>query len=321
MMQRAPFSPILRAFLTALLLIFLPRVVVHSQSAGREYFRDTGHYVEGEFLAFYRKVADPVLLYGYPITEQMISTDGKRVQYFQRARFEYNPNLPEGQRVRLTPIGKELYTPGIALPQYYNPSGCRLFTEKNIPVCFAFLEFFEKNGGLAQFGNPISAFEVQGDLIVQYFENARLEWRPWMPEGQRVAVSELGRLLFDKKGEPVQALAPLPPPDKAEPIPPLQVRISTLRAVTGSTDRQLVFIIVQDQTLQPVRVNGKVTVFWPNHTQSTHEFATNDNGISIIPLEFSNMPYGGVVFIHVQVRYSGSTILEAQGQTSFRIWY
>lgn len=317
-MGRIPLRQIFFLFLAVLLLEF-SQGRSYAQPAGREYFAKTGHYVEGEFLAFYHKVADPVLLYGYPITEQMISTDGKRVQYFQRARFEYEPSLPEGQRVRLTPIGKELYTPGTPIP-YYNPAGCRLLAN-NIPVCFAFLEFFEKNGGIAQFGNPISSFEIQGNLIVQYFENARLEWRPWMPEGQRVAVSELGRLLFDKKKEPVQALAPLPPPDQAEPIPPLQVRASTLRSVTSATDRQMLFIIVQDRTLQPVRASGKVTVFWPNNTQSVYDFSTNENGLAILTLEFSNMPYGGVVYIHVQARYIGKTILDAQTQTSFRIWY
>jgi len=318
MMARASFYRTL--LLMIALILALPWRAGYAQSTGREYFKETGHYVEGEFLAFYHKVSDPVLLYGYPITEQIISTDGKRVQYFQRARFEYNPLLPEGQRVQLTPIGKELYAPGVAI-RYYNPSGCRLFTSQNIPVCFAFLEFFEKYGGVAQFGNPISSFEVQGNIIVQYFENARLEWRPWMPEGQRVAVSELGRLLFDKKQEPIQALAPLPPPDRAEPIAPLQVRVSTVRAVTNATDRQLVFVIVQDKALQPVRANGKLTVLWPDNTQSVYEFATNENGLAIIPLEFSNMPYGGIVFIYAQVRYTGSTILEAQSQTSFRIWY
>lgn len=317
-MGRIPLRQIFFLFLAVLLLEF-SQGRSYAQSAGREYFAKTGHYVEGEFLAFYHKVADPVLLYGYPITEQMISTDGKRVQYFQRARFEYEPSLPEGQRVRLTPIGKELYTPGTPIP-YYNPAGCRLLAN-NIPVCFAFLEFFEKNGGIAQFGNPISSFEIQGNLIVQYFENARLEWRPWMPEGQRVAVSELGRLLFDKKKEPVQALAPLPPPDQAEPIPPLQVRASTLRSVTSATDRQILFIIVQDRTLQPVRASGKVTVFWPNNTQSVYDFSTNENGLAILTLEFSNMPYGGIVYIHIQARFAGSTILDAQTQTSFRIWY
>ena len=69
-----------------------------AQSADVQFFPETGHNVKGDFLRFYKSVPDPKLVFGYPITEQITSKDGKTVQYFQRARFELRADLPENQR-------------------------------------------------------------------------------------------------------------------------------------------------------------------------------------------------------------------------------
>ncbi|MEP7359860.1 MAG: hypothetical protein ABI847_21595, partial [Anaerolineales bacterium] len=46
--------------------------------------------------------------FGYPITE-FTSEDGLTVQYFQRARMEWHPEKPEGQRVMLAALGSIYY--------------------------------------------------------------------------------------------------------------------------------------------------------------------------------------------------------------------
>ena len=74
--------------------------------------------------------------------------DGLKVQYFQRARFEYHPDLPKGQRVVLPSIGRELYVPMVPL-SFLNPFACRNVKAAGYSVCFTFLEFFGANGGLA----------------------------------------------------------------------------------------------------------------------------------------------------------------------------
>src|ERR687887_1601928 len=93
----------LSLFLTTLLM---PKRIARAQSADVQYFPETGHYIKGDFLHFYKSVADPKLLFGYPITEQMTSRDGKTVQYFQRARFELHTDLSENQRIQLTSLGQ-----------------------------------------------------------------------------------------------------------------------------------------------------------------------------------------------------------------------
>ncbi|MFN8515759.1 MAG: hypothetical protein U0232_09985 [Thermomicrobiales bacterium] len=59
------------------------------------YFRETGHYLGGEFLIYW-KARGGLASYGYPISEELREVnqaDGKEytVQYFERARLEYHP--------------------------------------------------------------------------------------------------------------------------------------------------------------------------------------------------------------------------------------
>lgn len=188
----------------------------HAQTPDTRYFPETGHSVSEEFLAKYLAAPQPLMLYGYPLTEQFVSRDGKLVQYFQRARFELNTDPSAGQRVLLTPLGRELYTPESPL-NFYNPQDCEFFAQTGFWVCFDFLRFFQQNGGLSQFGFPVSPFEFHNNALVQYFENARFEWQPAMPEGQRISLADLGHIYFDKLGEDPAVLNSVP--DPAQPTP------------------------------------------------------------------------------------------------------
>lgn len=289
-----------------------------AQDSGGEYFFQTGHNLNGEFRKFYRSIQDPETLYGYPITEA-VTLNGRLVQYFQRARFEYYPEHPEGQRVQLTPIGKETYVPGAQL-NIYNPFACQYF-DSVYPVCYAFLDYYISQGGEAQFGKPISPFEYRENLIVQYFENARFEWKPWMPEGQLVSIADLGKIYFNFKGEDPNLLRAVPNENIGgqKIIVSLQVHAFAWKAVTLSSDQQLIFVIVQDQTLQPVSgAAGTATIRWPNGQTETLMFTSNSNGVGIVPLSINNQPYGNLVYVDINVtknQLSTTTI------TSFRIWY
>jgi hypothetical protein len=181
----------------------------HAQAAGIVYFSETGHNLFGEFLQKFLSAPEPLLVYGYPITEQFKGRDGRLAQYFQRARFEFHPELPEGQRVRNTPLGRALYSPLMPL-DVNNPAECEYFAVTAVRVCFDFLQFFRAHGGVAQFGYPISPFEFHDGLVVQYFENARLEWQPSLPQGRQVALTLLGRIYFDRAGEDPGLLARVP---------------------------------------------------------------------------------------------------------------
>ncbi len=314
-MLRRTFS-----FIVAICLLSVSWGSVRAQTpATFKYFNETGHNVKGDFFKYYSSNPNATFLYGYPITEEFTSKDGKTVQYFQRARFELRNDMPEGQRVELTALGQLTFVSTGPL-SVNNSFACRLYAETGFSVCFAFLEFLDQYGGVAQFGYPISNFEYHENKIVQYFQKARLEWQPWKNEGQRVVVSDLGSIYFDRLGEDPGLLAPVKPIDNSLQVTTnLQVRAFAWKAVTLATDTQLIFVIVQDQNLQPL-ANASCTavVHWPDGRNETTSIATNTNGVGIISLSFVNQPYGSLIYTDVTCTSNGLT---ATTTTSFRIWY
>ena len=279
-----------------------------------KFFAETGHNVKGEFLKFYNGAKDPALVYGYPLTEQMTSKDGKTVQYFQRARFE----LGKDSRIQLTAVGQALYKP--TPPAVSNTTaGCQMFST-GFRVCFAFLDFFQANGGVTQFGNPISPFEFQDNVIVQYFERARFEWRGDRPESQRVTLTDLGRMYFAQVGEDnAQLKAVLPQDNTINPVLSIKVRAFVQKSVTRASGQQTVHVVVQSQTLQPVKdANGKIVIHWADGTTQEYFFVTTAAGVGTATFDFTDQKKGELVPIDVIVVYQG---LSGTTTSSFRIWF
>ena len=294
--------------------------LVRAQTPDTKYFSETGHNVTGEFLIFYNSNPNAFFLYGYPITEQFTSTDGKTVQYFQRARFEYVAEHVESSRVILTPLGKNTYLSSGETFNVENPFSCRRYVETGFSVCFEFLEFFDEYGGVNQFGFPISGFEYREDKLVQYFEKARLEWEPSKPQGQRVEVSDLGYTYFNFLGEDLALQSYANPMNNApKVITSLLVRAFAWKAVTLANDQQTFFVIVQDQNGAPLaNTNCTAVVHWPNGLSDSTAMITNATGIAIFSLQFENQPYGSLIYVDVNCTYD---VLNAATTTSFRIWY
>ena len=297
-----------------LTLLVLPRGKVFAQAPGSEqYFPETGHTVKGDFLNFYRNTPDPELVYGMPITEQFTSRDGKVVQYFEHARFELNGS------VRTTPLGQATYEPGSPKLDINNPAACKSF-QTGYQVCFAFLEYYQAHGGEKQFGKPISPFEFHENLIVQYFENARFEWRADRPEGQRVILTDLGRLFFNRLGEDQMQLRPIRLLDATiSSILSMRARAFVEHAITQSNGQQTVHVIVQSQTNQPVaNANGMATIHFTDNHAEEYFFTTNSSGLGSFTFNFEKQAAGKLVPIEIIVTYQG---LAARTTASFRVWY
>jgi hypothetical protein len=313
-------APVLVLTRVAVLWTFLltQRGTASAQSVDIRFFPETGHHVRGDFLRFYQSVRDPHLVFGYPITEQITSKDGKTVQYFQRARFELRADWPENQRVQMTSLGQALYSP-VGQLEINNSSGCEVFTT-GYRVCFAFLDFYRANGGLAQFGNPISPFEFHDNLIVQYFEKSRFEWRADRPEGQRVVLTDLGRLYFDRLGEDQALLRSVSPLDATiNAVLSIKVRAFVSKSVTTSSGQQTVHVIVQSQTLQAVsNATGKATIHWPDGRTEEYFFTTNSSGVGSVTFNFADQKGGELVPIDIVVTYQR---LAGTTRTSFRVWF
>ncbi len=158
-----------------------PSLLPHIQNV---FFEATGQHLSNRsgFLTFWRKY-NGKLLFGAPITGELVE-DGRIVQYFERARFEYHPeHLGSEQQVMLSLIGQELYA-GRGFEAGSPDAGTRYFPETGHTLSGRFLAFWIKRGGLQVFGFPISEpFEetspTDGQIrVTQYFERARFEYVP-----------------------------------------------------------------------------------------------------------------------------------------------
>ncbi len=177
------------------------------------YFPQTGHYLGGAFRSFWERNGS-VDIFGYPITDEYIrNSDGKLVQYFERARFELGATS-----VELGLLGREyLQLRGdiiVPIAPFPSTANRRYFPETGHSLQGAFKAFWERNNGVDILGYPISEEAVErfpdGALrVVQYFERVRLELH-----NNRVLIGRLGSVLA-----PCQLTPPLPPNN-----PPTQPR-------------------------------------------------------------------------------------------------
>lgn len=289
----------------------------HAQTGESRYFPETGHWVEGEFLAKYESTEDAELVFGNPITERFKDRINLiEVQYFERARFELHPN--EFPSVQLTPLGELTYEAGDALSPQAGAQACKRFQSDGPRVCFDFLQFFEAHGGVAQFGVPISRFEIHDGRIVQYFQRSRFEWHPENPPGHQVVLSNLGLSYFLIRGEYPELLEP------ADFIPQLAPQTLKIHAfpqqpLLPKSGRQIIYIIVQDQYSQPVE-GAEVTglVILPDGQEiALPRQITDLKGIVITSPILISTHRIGVAEVIIHVKFNG---LEKQAGASFHIW-
>lgn len=300
-----------------------------AQDEAERYFAETGHYVRGLFLEKFNAASDPIKFYGFPITDEFIApasspVAGVRVQYFQRARMEYHPENPVGQQIEIAMLGKELAyldqpgEPPLVLPQ--NHPACRYFAETEKQVCYAFLAFFENNGGLEQFGYPITNIVRVNDRLVQYFEKARFEWHPEMPAGQRVTITNIGQIYFNLYEDPINLLPANADPNIPNTILDLKVSAFPLLGVMSPNGTQVLYVIVQDQQLRPVP-GAQVTLIFRNANGDVSRRVmpgTNVNGFTSLAITQLDQPIG-LTEVLVEVNL-GSRLIKL-ARTSFRIWW
>jgi len=142
-----------------LALVLIVSVLASPVHAATEplYIAATGHYVQGVFRNFW-DTNNGMVNFGYPITDEYIDpTSGRIVQYYERARFEREN--PAATVVYLAMLGREVSTGRVFTTSsaIANTKTRRYFSETSQIVQYGFKEIWEKQGGLAIFGLPISS--------------------------------------------------------------------------------------------------------------------------------------------------------------------
>lgn len=290
-----------------------------AQSENELYFQETGHTVRGQFLDFFLSADDPLLLFGYPITDEFEHPiTHVRVQYFQKVRLDLVQG-GSGMSVQLAPLGEDLLDSSAPLLDI-SAAGPACRTIDSFPVCYAFLQFYDANNGDHFLGSPISAAQVFEGRIIQNFEFTRLEWRPEKPSGQRVGVTDLGRIHYDRTLGDTTRLLPNETANIAGRLVQPRAFAFVARPLLPTNSQQTISVIVMDQSLKPLSGAWvKVEVLWPDGSTGIYRPAdTNENGISQMTVNSGNFTANQIVQIRVTSTYNGET---AEASTWFRLWW
>ncbi|HET9492858.1 MAG TPA: PDZ domain-containing protein, partial [Chloroflexia bacterium] len=193
--------------------LLLPAAADSTVAAQRESrtFAETGKTVQGRFLRYWQEHGG-VAQQGYPVSGEMqerSQTDGKlyTVQYFERAVFELHPENVAPNDVLLSLLGtfayRESYPDG-APGQRASAANPQRFSQTGKTLGGKFREYWERKGGLAQQGYPISDEFMEKNALdgetylVQYFERAVFELHPENDPPYDVLLSQLGKYRFDR---------------------------------------------------------------------------------------------------------------------------
>jgi hypothetical protein len=168
-------------------------------------FVQTGTCMTGRFLDYWQQhggLARNGYPLGYPFTQQL--EDGKQytVQYFERVRLEAHPENQPPYDFLLGQFGRHFHP---ADPPVDVQPGAVYVQETGHNLSGPFRDYWQANGGLAQFGYPISE-ELQEQLedghtyTVQYFERARFELHPENQPPYDVLLGQFGRRILAESG-------------------------------------------------------------------------------------------------------------------------
>ncbi len=211
------------------------------------YYEATGYTLAPQFIDFYDNHGG-VPLFGYPVSEARME-GGYLVQWTERQRLEWHPEHKGSQyEVLLGLLGREL-TRGFAGPAFngqppdfkeQSASTEAYFSETQQSVAEPFLTYWNTNGDMPVFGFPISSLHTNdAGLRVQWFERARFEYHPELPEQYRVLLGHLGLEALGSRDIPYYEMAVHP-----NPAPESKLRIGLAQG--GESDDPAFFDNVRD---------------------------------------------------------------------------
>lgn len=193
-------------------LLLLPGIQLTASitaAAADQCFPETGKCMQGRFAQYWEEHGG-LAQQGYPITDEfdeISSIDGKayRVQYFERARFEYHPENQPPYDVLLGQLGREQYLAKYPTGRPAGGTGDVCFEVTNRCLRGIFFQYWNEHGGLDQQGYPLSdefdeVSPTDGKTYrVQYFERARFEYHPENQPPYNVLLGLLGREQYTTK--------------------------------------------------------------------------------------------------------------------------
>lgn len=225
---------------------FVPAVPI-SEALGNagapasQFFAATNRSVSGAFLDTYRRYGLQSI--GYPLSEER-QENGRTVQYFERVRMELHPEAAAvGFPVMFSRLGDDMSKPAqpfARVAAFASGPSRAYFAQTGHSLAQPFLTFWQKSGGLALYGYPISEQIRQDGMLVQWFERARFEYHPdLVAKGQAVQLSLLGWVAYSRTvGQAPQPAKSAPQAQQSQ-AAPQAARVSTNSIKTAAPKAQV----------------------------------------------------------------------------------
>lgn len=261
-------------------------------------------------------------VFGDPISEAYYEPlEGRLVQYFHNGRLELDPYQ---DRVVLAPLGEwasPTLTETEASPdQESDDPEDTLIAQSPPTVQGEFQVFYNRHGGEALFGPPITNQLVEGGIRIQYFENARLEWHPEAPLEERVQVGSLGEVHYRRIGR-------YEDPGRSRPLDSAGIRDVAIAAnfwnpILYQGDRQTIFIqVTTPEGQRPVAgVAVDLMVKYDGKTELVNLPETDSSGQTQGAIPLPNVKPGQRVRVIVTAASPGGNTIGTLSQ-SFRTWW
>ncbi len=247
---------------------------------------------------------------GAPLTEAYTAADGRLEQVYENGVIFADPGALGEARLR--PLGLQ-HNPGS--PPAAPIEGALFFPETEHNVQFGFAEFFQAHGGKDFFGLPLSeqSLDVDRNVLVQDFENIRLEWHFDAPTGQKLQLAPLGREVLPGPATPTAT----PTPVSGGPIT-LEAWVES--PVLGLGSLQTVHILALGAGQAPVEgAEALLSVKQPGSGFTVSMETTDSTGRSQLTFRPDEAKAGDQVPFEVAVIAPG--YLPGYFQGSFVVWY
>lgn len=298
----------------------------------RQYFEETQHWVEDEFLDYFNSHGG-LEIFGYPISERF-DDQGLTVQYFQRARMEWHPNNPDPYKVQLGLLGDELNYRQSPVSEPTSRSRRKVyFPQTGHIVSYAFLDYFKDHGGIDIFGYPITEMHFEDGQIVQYFQRMKLEWHP-DDAGSNVHIGDLGQLYISIYRDRMPAWALQPADNTISPtantpttvptsITSLHAIVSLQYSVMSKRRAQTVTVHVNDNNGNPVPGAQVAIGFFESPSGKElvgirASTTTDSDGYAVFYAPVNEGHSGAQIVVRATATYGN---VSTTGQNVFLLWW
>ena len=198
-------------FLLTLIVCAIPAQPAAAQA--QRCFPETGKCIAGAIRTYWENNGG-LAVFGFPTTNLNVETNAEGfrgpTQWFERDRLE--DHASENKGVLAGRLGAQKLSaegrPWETLPKAGAVAGtCRTFPETGHSLCPPFRGYWERNGGLARFGFPISEPIVESNATgftgtVQWFERRRMELHPENQPPFDILLGLLGNEVRSGSGPP-----------------------------------------------------------------------------------------------------------------------